>query len=138
MFVNKTQLIDAVAVKTGDRKQAAVAVDAVFDEITRAVVKGDRVVITGFGSFEKRERPARTGRNPQTGAPVKIKKKSVPAFKSGATLRNYVSGAEKLPKPVKATAAKAVPAKKAAPVKAAAKAAPVKAVKSTAPAKRAR
>ena len=115
--VNKKELIDAVAARLdGDRKSASTAVEGVLDEITRAIVKGDRVQLTGFGTFEKRARAARTARNPQTGETVKVKKTSVPAFKAGATLKSVVSGATKLPR---ATAAKTTAKKTAA--KAAAK-----------------
>jgi DNA-binding protein HU-beta len=130
--VNKSELIEAVASRLdGNRKAAQAAVDGVIDEITRALVKGERVSLTGFGTFEKRARAARTARNPATGEQIKLKKTSVPAFKAGATLKSFVSGATKLPKPA--------PAKKAAPAKAAAKkAAPTKAAaKKAAPAKKA-
>lgn len=119
--VNKSELVEAVAARlNADHKSTAAVVDGMLDEITRALVRGDRVVLTGFGSFEKRARPARTARNPRTGEAVKVKKTSAPAFKAGATLKSYVSGAAKL--------AKATPAKKAAPAKktAAKKAAPAK------------
>lgn len=97
--VNKKELIDAVAVRLdGDRKSASTAVEGVLDEITRAIVKGDRVQLTGFGTFEKRARAARKARNPQTGETVKVKKTSVPAFRAGATLKAVVSGATKLPR----------------------------------------
>jgi DNA-binding protein HU-beta len=110
--VNKSELIDAVATRLdGDRKAAVTAVDGLIDEITRALVKGDRVQITGFGTFEKRDRAARIARNPATGATVKVKKTSVPAFKAGATLKAVVSGATKLPRVPAAKAA--APAKKA-------------------------
>lgn len=129
--MNKSELIASVAGRLdGDRKAATAAVEGVLDEITRALVKGDRVVLTGFGTFEKRARPARTARNPRTGETVKVKKTAVPAFKPGATLKGHVSGATKLPR-VAATAKKA-PAKTAAKAtattatKAAAKKAPAK------------
>lgn len=97
--MNKKELIDAVAARLGgDRKSASTAVEGVLDEITRAVVKGDRVQLTGFGTFEKRARPARTARNPRTGETVKVKKSTVPAFRAGATLKSVVSGATKLPR----------------------------------------
>ncbi|CAM5416435.1 Integration host factor subunit beta [Streptomyces microflavus] len=64
--MNKAQLVEAIADKVGGRQQAADAVDAVLDAIVRAVVAGDRVSVTGFGSFEKVDRPARkNARNPQ-------------------------------------------------------------------------
>ena len=139
--MNKTQLIDALAARyEGNRKAAAHALDSVLDTITREVVKGEKVAITGFGSFEKRVREARWVRNPQTGDRVKAKKKSVPKFTAGADLKNVVSGAKKLPKLTVAKAAPAAkkataPAKKAAAV--AKKATPTKAAAKKAPAKKA-
>ena len=133
--MNKSELIEAIAARLdGDRKAAGAAVDGVLDEITRALVRGDRVSLTGFGTFEKRVRNARTARNPATGESIKLKKTSVPAFKAGSTLKSYVSGATKL---AKATPAKKVtraaaaakrpgPAKKAPAKKAAAKKAAAK------------
>jgi DNA-binding protein HU-beta len=96
--VNKAQLVETIADKMGGRQQAADAVDNVLDAIVRAVVAGDRVSITGFGSFEKVSRPARYARNPQTGERVRVKKTSVPRFRSGQGFKNLVSGAKKLPK----------------------------------------
>ena len=142
--MNKSQLIDALAARyEGNRKQAQHALDAVLDTITREVAKGEKVAITGFGSFEKRVREARWVRNPQTGARIKAKKTAVPKFTAGADLKNVVSGAKKLPKLTvaaaapaakKATAAakkttaaaKKAPAKKAPAKKAPAKKAPAK------------
>ncbi|MFC9462490.1 HU family DNA-binding protein, partial [Streptomyces sp. NPDC056983] len=85
--MNKAQLVEAIADKVGGRQQAADAVDAVLDAIVRAVVSGDRVSVTGFGSFEKVDRPARYARNPQTGERVRVKKTSVPRFRAGQPLR---------------------------------------------------
>lgn len=145
--MNKSELIDAVAERTGTgRAAASTAVDAVLDTITAAVASGDRVGIVGFGTFEKRERGARTARNIRTGAPIKVKATSVPAFRAGAGFKETVaSGGKKkkaapakaatkaAAKPAKAAATKA-PAKKAAP----AKAAPAKKAAATkAPAKKA-
>ena len=97
--VNKSQLIDTLAARyEGNRKAAAHALESVLDTITREVAKGEKVAITGFGSFEKRVREARWVRNPQTGARIKAKKTSVPKFTAGADLKNVVSGAKKLPK----------------------------------------
>ena len=74
-LVNKSQLIDALAARyEGNRKSAQKALDSVLDTITREVAKGEKVAITGFGSFEKRVREARWVRNPQTGARIKAKK----------------------------------------------------------------
>lgn len=96
--MNKAQLVEAIADKVGGRQNAADAVDAVLDAIVRAVVAGDRVSVTGFGSFEKVERPARYARNPQTGERVRVKKTSVPRFRAGQGFKDLVSGAKKLPK----------------------------------------
>ena len=116
--MNKSQLIDALATRyDGNRKAAAQALESVLDTITREVAKGEKVAITGFGSFEKRVREARWVRNPQTGARIKAKKTAVPKFTAGADLKNVVSGAKKLPKLVIAKAT-APAAKKAAPAKA--------------------
>ncbi|MFF0788708.1 HU family DNA-binding protein [Streptomyces spiralis] len=96
--MNKAQLVEAIADKMGGRQQAADAVDAVLDAIVRAVVGGDRVSVTGFGSFEKVDRPARYARNPQTGERVRVKKTSVPRFRAGQGFKDLVSGSKKLPK----------------------------------------
>jgi DNA-binding protein HU-beta len=98
-LVNKSQLIDTLAARyEGNRKQAAHALEAVIDTITREVAKGEKVAITGFGSFEKRVRDARWVRNPRTGERLKAKKTAVPKFNAGADLKAVVSGAKKLPK----------------------------------------
>jgi len=96
--VNKAQLVEAIADKLGGRQNAADAVDAVLDAIVRSVVSGDRVSVTGFGSFEKVDRPARYARNPQTGERVRVKKTSVPRFRAGQGFKDLVSGSKKLPK----------------------------------------
>ncbi len=96
--MNKAQLVEAIADKVGGRQQAADAVDAVLDAIVRATVAGDRVSVTGFGSFEKVDRPARYARNPQTGERVRVKKTSVPRFRAGQGFKDLVSGSKKLPR----------------------------------------
>jgi DNA-binding protein HU-beta len=97
--VNKSQLIDALAARyEGNRKQAAHALESVIDTITREVARGEKVAITGFGSFEKRVRDARWVRNPRTGERIKAKKTAIPKFSAGADLKAVVSGAKKLPK----------------------------------------
>jgi DNA-binding protein HU-beta len=140
---NKAQFVEALAERLdGDKKRAAAALDAVIDTVYAAVAKGERVALTGFGVFEKRERAARTARNPATGAAVKVKKTSVPAFRAGAEFKAITSGARKVAKAPAASAVKAAtaakaPAKKAAAaVKAPAKKA-VAAAKKAAPAKKA-
>ena len=134
--MNKAELIEAVAARLdGSKKAASDAVEAFLGAVVGAVAKGDKVSITGFGTFSKADRPARTGRNPQTGAAVKIKATSVPKFKAGADFKAVVSGKKKVAaaKPAaKKTAAKpaAKPAaKKAVVKKAAAKPAAKKAAK---------
>jgi DNA-binding protein HU-beta len=120
--VNKAELTDRLAARLDITKKAAgEAIEAIVDEITKSVAKGDKVAISGFGVFEKADRAARVGRNPQTGATVKIKATSVPKFRAGAEFKNAVAGK-------KAAAKKAAQAKKAAPAKKAVakKAAPAK------------
>ena len=118
--VNKSQLIDALAARyEGNKKAAAHALESVLDTITREVAKGEKVAITGFGSFEKRVREARWVRNPATGARMKSKRTTVPRFAAGAELKAVVSGAKKLPKvavasPVAAANRTAAAAKKTA------------------------
>ena len=137
--MNKSQLIDALAARyEGNRKAAREALENVLDTITREVAKGEKVAITGFGSFEKRIRDARWVRNPRTGDRIKAKKTAVPKFNPGAELKAVVSGAKKLPKltlttatgtakkaagavPTKKSTAKATPARATATKSAAAK-----------------
>ena len=95
--MNKRDLIDAISGRLGDKKTATEAVNAVLDTITVTVAKGDKVAITGFGVFEKAVRPARTARNPATGAPIKVAKSSVPKFRPGADFKAVVNGDKKLP-----------------------------------------
>ncbi|MCF6377119.1 HU family DNA-binding protein [Nocardioides KLBMP 9356] len=147
--MNKTELIDALAARyEGNRKQAQHALESVLDTITREVAKGEKVAITGFGSFEKAVRNARWVRNPQTGERIKSKKKAVPKFSAGKELKDVISGAKKLPKLTAATmpkppasvraAAAAVTgatAKKSAPAKTATATSPT-ATKKSAPAKK--
>ena len=109
--MNKSQLIDTLAARyEGNRKAAAHALESVLDTITREVAKGEKVAITGFGSFEKKVRDARWVRNPSTGQRMKAKKKAVPNFKPGAQLKDVVSGAKKLPKLTLAAIEKTAPA----------------------------
>ena len=89
--MNKTELIAAVAEKAGlSKKNAEVAVAAVIDSVVDSLKKGDKVSLLGFGTFEVRERAARTGKNPQTGAAIKIAACKVPAFKAGKALKDAV------------------------------------------------
>ncbi len=114
--MNKAQLVEALSTRLGeDKKRVATTVDAFLDTVYRTVQKGEKVALTGFGVFEKRDRAARTARNPATGEKVRVKKTSVPAFRAGQEFKNVVNGSKKLPKvaPAKA-AAKATPAKSTA------------------------
>jgi DNA-binding protein HU-beta len=122
--VNKAQLIEALAERfNGNKREAAYALDSVLDAVTRRVASGDKVGITGFGTFEKVDRPSRMVRNPRTGEKKRAKKSSVAKFRMGAGLKAAVNGA-KAPAVKKATATKATSAKKtatkAAPAKSAA------------------
>jgi DNA-binding protein HU-beta len=116
--VNKAELIEALAVRLGDRKTATAALDAVLTEVQAAVTKGEKVAITGFGAFEKRVRGARTARNPRTGEAVKVKKTSVPTFRPGAGFKEMVASG-KVPKATVAAKKTATTTAKAAGTKAA-------------------
>lgn len=90
--MNKQELIDAVAESADLPKASATrALEAVIDSITDALKKGDSVSLVGFGSFTVKDRPARTGRNPQTGATINIAAARVPAFKAGKALKDSVN-----------------------------------------------
>jgi DNA-binding protein HU-beta len=113
--VNKAQLIEALAERfNGNKREAAQALDSVLDAVTRRVASGDKVGITGFGTFEKIDRPARMVRNPRTGEKKRAKKSSVAKFRMGAGLKAAVNGAKKAPAVKKATAVKTTSAKKTA------------------------
>ncbi|MBK6743726.1 MAG: HU family DNA-binding protein [Hydrogenophilales bacterium] len=97
--MNKTELVDAVAAKTASTKAAAArAVEAVLDTIAETVAKGDSVAVIGFGTFESRKRAARTGKNPRTGAAIKIAAATVPAFRAGKAFKDKVAGGKKAAK----------------------------------------
>jgi DNA-binding protein HU-beta len=89
--MNKRDLIEAISGRIGDKRTATEAVNAVLDTIQQTVASGDKVSITGFGVFEKQVRPARTARNPATGAAVKVPKTSVPKFRAGADFKAMVN-----------------------------------------------
>jgi DNA-binding protein HU-beta len=90
--VNKTELIDAIAASADIPKAAAGrALDAVVDSITGALKGGDSVALVGFGTFAVKDRAARTGRNPQTGAEIQIPAAKVPGFKAGKALKDAVN-----------------------------------------------
>ncbi len=89
--MNKAQLIDAIADKAGLTKaDAKKALDAFVESTTDALKNGDRVALIGFGSFSVSTRSARTGRNPQSGAPIEIPEKNVVKFKPGAELSEVI------------------------------------------------
>ena len=90
--MNKTQLIDVVATKTGLTKKAAeAAVNAANEAITEALKAGDKVQIIGFGTYEVKERAAREGRNPKTGETITIAASKAPKFKAGKALKDVVN-----------------------------------------------
>lgn len=85
--MNKSELIDKISADAGITKtQANAALDAFTDAVTKTLKKGDKVTLVGFGTFSVTKRAARNGRNPQTGAVIKIKAKKVPKFKAGKEL----------------------------------------------------
>ena len=89
--LTKQDIINGLAEKTGlTKKDSGVALDATIKIISDALAKGDSVGLIGFGTFEVRDRKARSGRNPQTGEPIQIPAKKVPAFKPGKKLRMAV------------------------------------------------
>ncbi len=106
--MNKRDLIDAISGRLGDKKSATEALNAVLETIAAAVASGDKVAITGFGVFEKSERPARTARNPATGDPIEVAASSVPKFRPGADFKALVNGSADKP----AEKASAKPARK--------------------------
>ena len=90
--MNKAELVDAIALKTGFSKvDAKAALEATVASVQKALGKGDRVTLVGFGSFSINKRAARKGRNPQTGAEINIKAKKVVKFKAGASLADKVN-----------------------------------------------
>lgn len=105
--MNKGELVEALEARLGSKKLATDAVEAVIDTIVRAVAKGERVAISGFGTFERASRAARTGRNPRTGTPVPIRKTTVPKFNPGTAFRMFVASPRSMP-PVSATGGVAV------------------------------
>lgn len=90
--MNKTELVDAIAAAADITKaQAGRALDAVLDNITETLKKGEKVTLIGFGTFETRERAARIGRNPQTGKEIQIAASITPAFKAGKKLKDALN-----------------------------------------------
>jgi len=115
--MNKSELIEALAERAElSKAKAGATLDALLDIVTGAVAKGQSVALIGFGTFKSALRAARTGKNPKTGAPLKIDAKSVPKFTAGAGLKAAVSGKKPAAKTAaakpKAAAKPAVAAKK--------------------------
>ncbi len=129
--MNKTQFIASLAPHfNGSKKEAAHAVEIVFDSIVRNIHKGEDVAINDFGKFKKVDRKARKGRNPFTGETIQIKASKKVRFLPAKALKEVVSGARKLgPAPKPAPVVKPVAKKAAKVVKKAAKKAPKKAAK---------
>jgi DNA-binding protein HU-beta len=133
--MNKAQFIAYLAPQFGDnKKEAARAVDVVFDAIIRNISKGEDVMINDFGKFKKVDRPARKGRNPFTGETIQIKASKKVRFLPAKGLKDVISGARKLGAapvaPAKVAPVKATKAKKVSKVK--------KTVKKAKPAKKAK
>ncbi|MFT6221728.1 MAG: DNA-binding protein HU-beta [Candidatus Endobugula sp.] len=90
--MNKSELIDAIAASADLPKAAAGrALDAVLETIESTLKSGDPVTLVGFGTFSVKDRAARTGRNPQTGAPIQIAAAKIPGFKAGKSLKDAVN-----------------------------------------------
>ena len=90
--MNKGELIDSIAKQTGLTKaDSARALDACLDAVTGALMTGNKVTLPGFGTFSTSKRSARSGRNPQTGATIKIKARTVAKFKAGSKLADAVN-----------------------------------------------
>jgi DNA-binding protein HU-beta len=93
--MRKSELIDVVGEKLGNKKVAAVAIDAFVDTITAAVANGEKVTLIGFGSWEPVTRPERQSRNPATGARITVPATRVPKFRAGAALKAAVAKARR-------------------------------------------
>ena len=90
--MNKTELVSAIAEKTGlSKKDSEKALAAAVETVTEALKAGDKVQLVGFGTFEVKERPARVGRNPRTGETTQIAASKLPAFKAGKALKDAVA-----------------------------------------------
>lgn len=90
--MNKTELIAAIAAKTGEtKKDAEATLNAFVNVVLETLAKGDKVQLVGFGSFEVRKRAARKGRNPQTKEEIKIPASKAPVFKAGKALKDLVN-----------------------------------------------
>ena len=91
--MNKEELVQEIAKKANTtQKEAAEILTALVETVQKTVAKGEKVTLVGFGTFERRERAARNGRNPQTGKEIKIAAKKVPAFSAGKKFKTVVNG----------------------------------------------
>ena len=91
--MNKADLVSSIATRTGESKRiVADVLDATIDTIQKQVKRGEKVTLPGFGTFSRRNRAARTARNPRTGEEIKVKATKVPAFKPGAGFKDIVGG----------------------------------------------
>src|SRR5215470_4073414 len=91
--MNRAELISEIANLTGQPKtQASAALNAILHSLTGALARGEKITLVGFGTFERRSRQARTGRNPRTLAPLRIPASRVPAFRAGQELKDVVDG----------------------------------------------
>ena len=94
--MNKGELVAALAAKTETtKKESEAALNGILDVIAESMAKGDKVQLIGFGTFEAKERPARTARNPRTGEQVKIAATKAPSFKAGKALKDLVNKKKK-------------------------------------------
>jgi DNA-binding protein HU-beta len=94
--MNKEELIKQISVKAKvSQKEAGECLNATIEAISSALAKGDKITLVGFGTFQVRERAAREGRNPRTGAVLKIPAKKSPVWTAGKTLKERVEGAKK-------------------------------------------
>ncbi|TYB44868.1 HU family DNA-binding protein [Actinomadura chibensis] len=138
--MNRSELVKAVAERVGSEEPAARRhVDAVVETVMERVSAGERVIITGFGTFDRVSRPARKARNPRTGLPIEVPAAEVPRFRVGQTFRNRVNPVgqsvsvpeeEATPEPVVALVAEKTPSKKSKDGKAVKDSKAIKTVKS--------
>ncbi|MFC5996683.1 HU family DNA-binding protein [Pseudonocardia hispaniensis] len=113
--MNKSQLVDALAARLGDRRTAASAVDGLLEIIVDTVGSGGSVSLTGFGVFEARARAPRVARNPRTGETVSVPATTVPAFRPGTSFKSLVSGNGAPSRPAPARRPRRTPAAAASP-----------------------
>ncbi|RJQ71726.1 MAG: HU family DNA-binding protein [Desulfobacteraceae bacterium] len=88
--MNKSELINEIAKNLNSKKEAEAALDSLLATLTQGLKKGEKITLTGFGTFKVSKRKARTGRNPQTGEKIKIKARKVPQFTSGKALKKAI------------------------------------------------